>query len=198
MPEARSSRPLVLASSSPRRRELLAQRGFGFELLDPDVDEQALPGEKPAELVARLALAKARTGALRAPQPAVVLGCDTIVVLEDEVLGKPDHEQHAIEMLLRISGRTHRVLTAFAAVAHSPFTEQIGVEESRVTLRPIARAEAVAYAASGEPLDKAGAYALQGEGSRFVTRVDGSRSNVIGLPLERVVPVLLALGVVPK
>lgn len=197
MAEASASRRLVLASSSPRRRELLSQRGFAFEIVHPDVDELMLPGESPAELAARLALAKARAGAQSAPEHAIVLGCDTIVVLGDEVLGKPDDERHAVEMLLRIAGRTHRVLTAFAAVAGSFAAEQVGVEESHVTLREVARAEAEAYAASGEPLDKAGAYALQGEGARFVTRVEGSRSNVIGLPLERVEPLLRALGVVP-
>jgi septum formation protein len=197
MAEASAPRSLILASSSPRRRELLAQRGFAFQIVNPEVDERALPGESPPELAARLALAKARAVALRAPPRAVVLGCDTIVVLGEEVLGKPDDERHAVEMLLRIAGRTHRVLTAFAALADGPGAEQVGVEESLVTLRAVSRSEAEAYAAGGEPLDKAGSYALQGEGARFVTRVQGSKSNVIGLPLERVEPLLRSLGVVP-
>jgi septum formation protein len=196
MAEAIEPRSLILASSSPRRRALLAQRGFAFEIVSPEVDERPLPGETPAALAARLALAKARAGARGAPAHAVVLGCDTIVVIGGEVLGKPDDERHAVEMLLRIAGRTHRVLTAFAAVA-TPGAEEVGVEESLVTLRAVERGEAEAYAASGEPLDKAGAYALQGEGARFVTRVQGSRSNVIGLPLERVEPLLRSFGVVP-
>jgi septum formation protein len=119
------------------------------------------------------------------------------VVLGDQVLGKPAHEADAVEMLLRIAGHTHSVVTAYAAIAPALAREEIGVETSRVTLRAVERPEAEAYAAGGEPLDKAGGYALQGEGGRFVTRVEGSRSNVIGLPLERVEPLLAALGVVP-
>jgi septum formation protein len=191
------SRPLVLASSSPRRRDLLRARGYAFAVLDPGVDETPLPGEAAPLLVRRLALAKARAGAARAPAGAVVLGCDTIVVLDGDVLNKPAHAAEAVEMLLRIAGRTHTVFTAWAALAAELAREEVGVEASRVTLRAVARAEAEAYAASGEPLDKAGAYALQGEGARFVTRVEGSRSNVIGLPLERVEPLLAELGVNP-
>jgi septum formation protein len=197
MAEPGQSRRLVLASSSPRRRELLRQRGFHFDIVDPEIDESPLPGENPRALVQRLALDKARAGAARAARDAVVLGCDTIVVLGEQVLGKPDDEQHAVEMLLRIAGRTHVVLTAYAAIAPEPAAPAVGVEVSQVTLRPLERHEAEAYAASGEPLDKAGSYALQGEGARFVTRVEGSRSNVIGLPLERVEPLLRALGVTP-
>jgi septum formation protein len=197
MPEPIAAPPLILASSSPRRRELLRQRGYHFEIVEPDIDERPGPGESPPVLAQRLALAKARVASRRAPHGAVVLGCDTIVVLGERVLNKPEDATHAVEMLLEIAGRTHTVLTAFAAVAPAMAREEIGVEASRVTLRGVERSEALAYAASGEPLDKAGAYALQGEGARFVTRVEGSRSNVIGLPLERVEPVLRALGVVP-
>jgi len=197
MAEPAAAPPLVLASSSPRRRELLLRGGYRFEIVEPDVDERPWPGETPRALAQRLALWKARAGSGRVAQDAVVLGCDTIVVLDERVLNKPENEAHAVEMLLEIAGRTHTVLTAYAAVAAAGAREEIGVEASRVTLRPVERSEALAYAASGEPLDKAGGYALQGDGARFVTRVEGSRSNVIGLPLERVGPVLRALGVVP-
>jgi septum formation protein len=197
MAEHTRSRPLVLASRSPRRRDLLERRGYAFEVLDPAVDERALPGEAAPALARRLALEKARAVAALAPRDSVVLGCDTLVVLGDEVLGKPAHVGEAVEMLLRIAGRTHTVFTAFAAVAPALAREEVGVESSRVTLRAVGRAEAEAYAASGEPLDKAGAYALQGQGARFVARVEGSRSNVIGLPLERVEPLLESFGVTP-
>jgi len=188
---------LVLASSSPRRRALLESRGYAFVMLDPDVDERPLPGEAPSALVRRLALEKARAGAARCVRHCVVLGCDTLVALDDELLGKPADAREAVEMLLRIAGRTHTVFTAFAAVAPALGREEVGVETSRVTLRAIGRAEAEAYAAGGEPLEKAGAYALQGECARVLMRVDGSRSIVIGLPLERVEPLLHALGVKP-
>jgi septum formation protein len=191
------ARRLILASSSPRRRELLRGRGFAFDVVEPAIDESPLPEEEPGALVQRLALAKARSVAAFAPPESVVLGCDTIVVLEQRVLGKPLDAADAVEMLLAIAGRTHRVHTAFAALAPALAEERVGVETSRVTLRPVTRSEAERYAAGGEPLDKAGAYALQGEGGRFVTQVEGSRSNVIGLPLERVEPLLLALGVEP-
>jgi septum formation protein len=197
MAERSRQRPLVLASSSPRRRDLLERRGYAFRVLDPGIDERALPGETACALARRLALEKARAGAAQAPRDAVVLGCDTIVVLGDEVLGKPAHAGEAVEMLLRIAGRTHTVFTAYAAIAPELAREEVGLETSHVTLRAVERAEAEAYAASGEPLDKAGGYALQGQGARFVTCVEGSRSNVIGLPLERLEPLLESFGVIP-
>ena len=191
-------RELVLASRSPRRRDLLREHGFDFRIAHPDVDESALPGEEPEALAQRLALDKARAVARREPRDACVLGSDTLVVAGGDVLGKPRDARQAAEMLLSIAGRTHTVLSGYAALVASGGRAEAGVEASRVTLRPVEPEEARRYAAGGEPLDKAGAYALQGEGGRFVTGVRGSRSNVIGLPMERVVPLLRSLGVRPR
>jgi septum formation protein len=192
------ARELVLASGSPRRRDLLESAGFRFRVDVPEVDESALPGEAPAGLVRRLALLKARAVARRWPEGACVLASDTVVVIDDQVLGKPQSPERAVEMLLRISGRTHTVYTGYAAIVRAEQREEAGVDASRVTLRPVGTDEALRYAASREPLDKAGGYAVQGQGGRFVTAIEGSRSNVIGLPLESVVPLLHALGVRPR
>ena len=187
----------MLASTSPRRRALLAEAGFAFAVDAPDVDESPRAGEAPDALARRLALAKARAVAERADAGACVLGADTIVVIDGEILGKPRDEAEAVAMLLRIAGRTHRVLTGFALVVRALGRDDTAVEESQVRMHPVDRATAERYAASGEPLDKAGAYAAQGEGGRFVAEIIGSRANVIGLPLEAVVPKLAALGVTP-
>jgi septum formation protein len=190
-------RPLVLASTSPRRRELLAGAGFRFQVASPDVDESALAGESPESLARRLALAKAHAVAPRAPRDACVLGADTVVVIDRVLLGKPRDRAEAVEMLLRLAGRTHRVLTGFALVVAGLAREESGVEESLVRMHAVDRATAESYAATGEPLDKAGAYAAQGAGGRFVAEIRGSRTNVIGLPLEALAPRLAALGVAP-
>ncbi|HXZ86209.1 MAG TPA: Maf family protein [Myxococcota bacterium] len=188
-------RALVLASSSPRRRELLAQAGFRFEVAAPDVDESAQAGEPPESLARRLALEKARAVAAQAPSEACVLGADTVVVIDSLLLGKPRDRAEAVEMLLRLAGRTHRVLTGFALVVRALAREESGVEESLVRMHAIDRESAERYAATGEPLDKAGGYAAQGAGGRFVAEIRGSRANVIGLPLEALAPRLAELGV---
>ncbi len=189
--------PFVLASSSPRRRLLLSLAGFEFEVAEPAVDETRLDDEPPEDYVCRIALAKARSVAATQPYGTLVLGCDTTVVLDEAVLGKPVDESHAVEMLLSLAGNTHVVYTGFALVVAGADEEEIGIEAARVTMRPVSPAEATAYAATGEPLDKAGAYALQGRGAGFVESVDGLRSTVIGLPLERIVDLLIRNGVVP-
>jgi len=189
--------PLVLASSSPRRRALLAMAGFQFTVESPDVAEDMLDGESAAAMVVRLAKEKATAvGAGRlaqTPEP-VVLAADTAVVLGDRILGKPGDAVEAVEMLLMLAGRIHIVITGFALLSG---TEELaaGTVTTRVTMHPVTHREAEAYAASGEPLDKAGAYAAQGDGARFVANIDGSKSNVIGLPLGTVVPLLEAAGV---
>ncbi len=192
-----AARALVLGSSSPRRRELLAAAGFAFEVAAPDVDERALPGERAEAHALRLALEKARAVARRAPREACVLAADTIVVVDSDVLGKPRDIDEAVEMLLRIQGRAHRVLTAYAGIVRALEREEHGVVESEVRMHAVDRASALVYAQSGEPMDKAGAYAAQGAGGRFVAEIRGSRSNVIGLPMEAVVPLLAQLGVEP-
>ena len=188
-------RRLILASSSPRRQALLREAGFEFELAAPELDEASQPGETPEAQARRLALLKAHCIAERARRDSCVLAADTLVVLDGCVLGKPRNELEAAQMLLRLAGRCHRVLTGYALVVTGTELCEVGVEESRVKMRPVGPEEAQAYAASGEPLDKAGAYAVQGEGGRFVESIAGSRSNVIGLPLEAVVPRLEKLAV---
>ncbi len=191
-------RALVLASSSPRRRALLSEAGYSFTIAEPDVDESALPGEKPEELAARLALAKARAVGARVAAQACVLAADTVVVIDGDLLGKPRDEAEAVEMLLRLAGRTHRVLTGFALFVPASAETDAGVVESSVRMHSVDRATAERYAASGEPLDKAGAYAAQGDGGRFVAQISGSRANVIGLPVEALAPRLARLGVAPR
>lgn len=189
---------LILASGSPRRRSLLTMAGFAFEVDPPAIAELRLAGEPPEQMAVRLAAEKAVFVARRYGSDVAVLGCDTIVVLDDVVLGKPESEEHAAEMLLGIAGRTHVVISGFALRAPHSGDVETGAAFSEVLMRQVSAAEAAAYAASGEPLDKAGGYALQGEGSRFVARVDGSRSNVIGLPLESVVPLLRRHGITTR
>jgi septum formation protein len=187
---------LVLASASPRRRELLARAGVPFEALPAEIDERPHPGEAAEALVERLAREKAVAVARRvgpAP-PRLVLGSDTVVVLDGEILGKPRDGTHAEALLARLSGRTHRVLTGVAIAASDRGAVESFVVASRVTMRAASADEIRRYVATGEPLDKAGAYALQGEGRRFVAAVEGSETNVIGLPMDETLALLRALG----
>ena len=184
--------PLILASASPRRRELLQQAGIPYEVIPSEVCEQALAGEKPEALVERLALAKATAVARRlgvSPR-RWVLGADTVVVVDGEVLGKPKNPEHALELLRRLVGRTHRVLTGIALTATDHSDTQVRHVVSEVVMHPAQEAELSAYVAGGEPLDKAGAYAAQGEGRRFIQCIVGSETNVIGLPLEETLDLL--------
>jgi septum formation protein len=173
---------LVLASASPRRRELLAAAGFDADVDPVDVDEGQVPGEPPAAYVERVARLKAAAGASRHPA-RVVVGADTAVVVDGEVLGKPRDAAEACAMLRRLAGRDHDVMTG-VAVASGGRVESF-VERTRVTMSPLAAAEIEAYVATGEPFYKAGAYAIQGGAGRFVTGCEGSYSNVVGLPVER-------------
>lgn len=184
--------PLILASASPRRKELLGDAGVAFEIVPADVDETALPGEDPTEYVLRLAAEKALAVARRVgPEPRRrVLGADTIVVLDDDILGKPRDARDAVQMLARLMGREHDVITAVALATSDTLTLRTAAVTSRVRMRSASRAELVAYVDTGEPLDKAGAYAIQGGGRRFVADLAGSESNVIGLPLEETLALL--------
>ena len=199
MPSPTDPALLVLASASPRRRELLARAGLRFEVVPADVAEAARSGEPPRALVERLAAEKASAVRDRLPgRPRrVVLGSDTIVVLDAEILGKPRDAEDAVGMLRRLAGRTHTVWTGVAVTSTDADTVRVRSVESRVTMRAAPEAELRAYVATGEPLDKAGAYALQGEGRRFVSRVEGSESNVIGLPLEETLGLLAEAGLEP-
>jgi septum formation protein len=189
--------PFVLASSSPRRRLLLSLAGFEFGIAEPAVDESRFASEPAEDYVIRTALAKAHTVAQEVPPGTLVLGCDTTVVLDGAVLGKPADENEAETMLLSLAGKTHVVYTGYALVAAGSDHEETGIDAARVTMRPVTPQEAATYAATGEPLDKAGGYALQGRGGGFVEEVDGLRSTVIGLPLERIIDLLIRNGVVP-
>lgn len=182
--------PLYLASGSPRRRELLTQIGIPFTTLSAAVDESPLPAETAPAYVERLARAKANAGlaTLDASAPLAVLGADTAVVLDGRILGKPLDRDDALAMLVALSGRVHQVLTA-VAVADPQRCLSVCVA-SQVQFRHITIQEAVAYWASGEPLDKAGGYAIQGLGAVFVQRIEGSYSAVVGLPLSEVAELL--------
>ncbi len=185
---------IYLASRSPRRRELLHQLGVRFEVLDLEVDESAGAGESAEALVQRLAKAKAEAGrGLLADGDALpVLGADTIVVRDDAILGKPRDRGQACELLAGLSGRCHRVLSA-VALASADGTA-LRLSESRVCFRALSRREIEAYAATGEPLDKAGAYGIQGRAAAFVSELQGSYSGVVGLPLYETAELLAAQG----
>lgn len=176
---------LILASGSPRRRLLLASLGVTFDVRPPEVDERALLGETPAEAVVRLAIEKASAVA---GDSVVSLGADTTVVLDGEMLGKPAIPEAARAMLGRIAGRAHTVLSGVAVAAGG--VVHTALVSSRVVMAPMTDSEIEWYIGTGEPHDKAGAYALQGIGGAFVERVEGSHSNVIGLPLVKTVGLL--------
>lgn len=180
---------VILASQSPRRRELLSLVGIAHEVRPADIDERYLAGEPPREHAVRLAREKAT--AVHDPD-AVVIGSDTIVVVGGHVLGKPKDEADAARMLRHLSGRSHTVITA-VAVAWGGRVES-GVEEVEVTFHALTDADIASYIATREPLDKAGAYGVQGFGATIVARVDGDYFAVMGLPLQRLVQVFARLG----
>jgi septum formation protein len=182
---------LILASSSPRRVELLRAAGFVFDVQPQDVDERPLPGEEPAAHVTRLARQKARQAGCGRID-AVVLAADTVVVIDGVVLGKPVGDEEAAGMLRRLSGRAHDVLTGVAVCASGSLSDAI--ERTEVRFAPLSEAEIAWYVSTGEPRDKAGAYAIQGLASRFVERIDGSYSNVVGLPVALVSRMLRERG----
>jgi septum formation protein len=181
----RESLRLILASASPRRVELLRAAGFDFEQCPADIDESRLPNEAAAPYVLRLAETKARAVWRQGTR---TLGADTIVLLGSEVLGKPRNPSHARHMLQRLSRRSHAVLTGVAVFDGQRCHTHC--ERTRVRFRSLMEHEIEEYVASGEPLDKAGAYGIQGGAAKFVESVDGSYSNVVGLPLEAVEAVL--------
>jgi len=185
---------LILASSSPRRAEILANAGLPFSVLSSAVDESSLRGERPEELVLRLANAKAELAAARAVGSAVILAADTVVVLDDKILGKPRSTDEARHMLQQLSGRTHAVLTGVALVRLPDNERRQFTESTLVHFRPIVDEELAAYLDTLEPYDKAGAYAIQGLAGRFIPRIEGCYFNVVGLPLSRALSELHSLG----
>ena len=185
---------LLLASRSPRRSELLARLGLDFGVLDIDIPEQRQASEAPEEYGRRVAREKAGAGLLRvvAVPDAVVLGADTEVVLDDEVFGKPRDDDDAAAMLRRLSGRTHRVVTAVSLVSASREMQAVSVSE--VTFAELSDAAIASYVAAGEPRGKAGGYAIQGAAQAFITHLSGSYSGVMGLPLYETATLLRAFG----
>ncbi len=194
---------IVLASASPRRRELLKQIGITSIVHVVDLDEDILPGETPENYVQRLALAKANqacqeraleTNASRLP-PIAVLGSDTAVVVDGEILGKPVDSTHACEILSKLSGRSHFVYTAVALVTATDALKALSQSEVCFTTLTLQRIQQ--YVATGEPMDKAGAYAIQGKAAQFVRSIQGSYSGVMGLPLYETTELLLRINIDP-
>ena len=185
---------LILASSSPRRAEVLRDAGISFSVLSSAVDETAMPGETPQEHVQRLADAKGGLVAARSVGPAIVLSADTVVVLDGQILGKPRSTDEARRMLELFSGRTHSVITGVTLLLLPEMERRQFVETTLVHFAPLSRDEISRYLATEEPYDKAGAYAIQGRGGRYIPRIEGCYFNVVGLPLSRVVAALHELG----
>jgi len=190
-PLLRGAPEVILASASPRRQELFERLGLPFSTQEADLEEVTLPGETPPEFALRMALDKAMKVGRQRPD-AWVVGADTVVVGMGRILGKPRDAGQAAAMLALLSGRTHRVLTGVGCVRRG--RRPVGfVECSRVTFHHLRGADIDAYVRGGEPLDKAGAYGIQGGAAKFVRRLEGSYTNVVGLPLERLREVFLSI-----
>jgi septum formation protein len=186
---------LILASSSPRRAEILRNAGFDFEIVHAHIDESRRAHEPADDYVRRLAEAKARTVARQltndaASDSAFIIGADTVVVMGDEILGKPSSPANASEMLRRLSGKTHEVFTGLSVLQGNGVATRTAVETTRVTFAALSEREIDDYIATGEPFDKAGAYAIQGRGGKFISRIEGCYFNVMGLPLARLYAIL--------
>lgn len=184
---------VVLASGSPRRRELLLAAGIEHEVVPADIDESRLEGESAPAYVERLARRKAAVVAERHPVPALVVGADTVVAIDGEILGKPKDRADAVRMLGRLSGRSHEVMTGIA-VAVGGGDLASAVARTMVWFARLPEEEIARYVAAGESDDKAGAYAIQGRASRFIPRIDGSYTNVVGLPIAVLMPMLVRAG----
>jgi len=188
--------PLILASNSPRRRQLLAQIGYSFDIVPADVDEQVRAGESPEEYAVRVARDKAAVAAQRKGR-GVIIGADTIVVLGSDILGKPESSEDAERMLTLLSGREHRVVTGLAVMDPAGGRVETRVVTTKVWFRALRAAEIEAYVATGEPMDKAGGYGIQGRGAVLVDRIEGCYFNVVGLPLAVLAEVLEGLSIRP-
>ena len=194
----RRQAPLILASASPRRRELLAQAGFTFDVIPADVPELRKPGEDPIRFVTRLAREKAEAvAAAQAVTPqniasqTIVIGADTIVLVDEEILGKPTDTADAVRMLRQLSGQTHQVITGVCLIKDREV--QRAAEVTFVRFNTLSDQEIEEYVATGEPLDKAGAYAIQGRAGRWVPRIHGCYFNVVGLPIALVSSMIEAM-----
>lgn len=185
---------LILASSSPRRAEILRSAGISFTVLSSAVDETPVPGETPQQHVQRLAEAKAELVAARSVGPAIIIAADTVVVLDGQILGKPRSTDEARRMLDLFSGRTHSVITGIYVVRLPEMERREFVETTLVHFGRLSPDDISRYLATEEPYDKAGAYAIQGRGGRFIPRIEGCYFNVVGLPLAHVVTAIRELG----
>ncbi len=185
---------LILASASERRAGILRDADFSFTVMSSAVDETPSPGESPHDLVQRLAAAKAELVAARAVGPAIVIAADTIVTLEGRIFGKPRSSDDARHMLEKLSGRTHAVVTGVALIRLPDAERLTFVESTLVHFAALSAGEISRYLATGEPHDKAGAYAIQGRAGRYVPRIEGCYFNVVGLPLARLQQSLSSLG----
>jgi len=185
---------LILASSSPRRAQILRDAGLVFSIISSAVDETPIPGEAPGELVLRLANAKAELVAARSVGPAIVVAADTVVVLEGQLLGKPRSTDDARHMLEKLSGRTHSVVTGVSLIRLPDVEQRAFVETTLVHFERLSANEITRYLATDEPHDKAGAYAIQGRAGRYIPRIEGCYYNVVGLPLARLLQELHELG----
>jgi len=184
---------LILASGSPRRKQLLSQLGLAFEVRVSDIDETPFKSESPVAYVERLSREKAASIASQVDKEHIVLAADTTVVLEGNILGKPESKEHGVNMLMALSGTSHQVLTG-VSVTGCDRVSTLSVE-TEVKFRKLTRSEALWYWGTGEPQDKAGSYGLQGIGAAFVESLSGSYSNVIGLPLSETIDLLREYGV---
>jgi septum formation protein len=185
---------LILASSSPRRAQILRDAGLSFSVLSSAIDESPISGEAPEQLVQRLADAKGQLVAARTVGPAVILSADTVVVLDGQILGKPHDRDDARRMLKLLSGHTHSVITGVTLLRLPENQRRQFVESTLVHFSALTQDEISRYLDTDEPYDKAGAYAIQGRAGRYIPRVEGCYFNVVGLPLSRVVAALHELG----
>jgi septum formation protein len=185
---------LILASTSPRRAEILRDGGFSFTVVASAIDETPIPNESPSELVLRLADAKAELVAARAVGPAIVLAADTVVTLDGRIFGKPRSADEARHMLEALSGRTHAVVTGVTLIRLPDAERRSFVESTLVQFAQLSAEEISRYLSTEEPHDKAGAYAIQGRAGRYIPRIEGDYFNVVGLPLARVTQALADLG----
>ena len=187
---------LILASGSPRRKELMAAAGLRFDIVESGIDEAMAAGESGRDYAFRIACEKALAVSATVPD-ALVLAADTIVVCDEEVLVKPNDEHEAGRMLARLSGRTHIVITAYALACATAILAAEPVM-SQVSFHRLSDEQIRQYVATGEPLDKAGAYGIQGRGAALIAQVEGSRDNVMGLPMREVLATLARFGVLPE
>ena len=187
-------RQLILASASPRRSQLLTDLGLCFNVVVSGVDEQRISADDPQQLVEKLAVSKASTAALQCPE-ALVIGADTVVVLDGKVYGKPEDELDAMHKLSVLNGKVHTVYTGVCVAHYASNRIETAVAATLVSMKPLTAQQISSYVSTGEPLDKAGAYAIQGLGATLIDRIEGCYFNVVGLPLSVLSTLLASFGV---